>query len=270
MSGLPRTLEWRRLRRCEGMNALRSNLRRSVTLLEVILVMGILAAITAMVVPNFYAEYRAAELPGSARQFRSLLTLVAARAALDGRRYRVRFPMEDEEDPLGGDSQPLVEREDDPFKEPEIFNLVTEPWAVGHTLLGDVWCIEVRPGRPTVELLEERRSRIEEALEEAREEFEPERPPVEFESDSTTGWVTFVLTDAPRGIDIDSLDDYGAIEVIQEGETGLIWLQRPFYEEELDLFEEKNWPIVLRQDFLDPRVLTEDDVLELHDSLLKP
>ncbi|MCH7995919.1 MAG: type II secretion system protein, partial [Planctomycetes bacterium] len=102
------------------MNALRSNLRRSVTLLEVILVMGILAAITAMVVPNFYAEYRAAELPGSARQFRSLLTLVAARAALDGRRYRVRFPMEDEEDPLGGDSQPLVEREDDPFKEPEI------------------------------------------------------------------------------------------------------------------------------------------------------
>ena len=41
-------------------------------------------------------------------------------------------------------------------------------------------------------------------------------------------------------------------------------------EEELDLFEEKNWPIVLRQDFLDPRVLTEDDVLELHDSLLNP
>ncbi|MCH7995276.1 MAG: hypothetical protein IIB57_12650, partial [Planctomycetes bacterium] len=80
----------------------------------------------------------------------------------------------------------------------------------------------------------------------------------------------FVLTEAPRGSDIDSLDDYGAIEVIQEGETGLIWLQRPFYEEELDLFEEKNWPIVLRQDFLDPRVLTEDDVLELHDSLLKP
>ncbi|MCH9002112.1 MAG: prepilin-type N-terminal cleavage/methylation domain-containing protein, partial [Planctomycetes bacterium] len=38
------------------MNALRSNVRRAVTLLELLLVMGILAAITAMVVPNFYAE----------------------------------------------------------------------------------------------------------------------------------------------------------------------------------------------------------------------
>jgi type II secretory pathway pseudopilin PulG len=243
---------------------------RAVTLLEVILVMGILVAITAIVVPNFYTEYRATELPGSARQFRSLLTMVSARAALDGKRYRLRFPMEDEEDLLGGDRQPLIEREDNPFDEPEVFNEVTDTWVIGNTLLGDVWCAEVRPGRPTVELLEERRNRIEEALEEAREEFEPERPPIMFEPDARTGWVTFVLTNAPRGTDIDDLEDYEAIEVILEGETGMVWLQRPLYEEELDLFDEKNWPIVLRQDFLDPRVLTEDDVLELHESLFRP
>lgn len=264
------TFAWRLLRQCEGMNSLRSNECRAFTLLELLLVMGILAAITALVLPNFYAEYRAAELPGSAKQFRSLLTLVSARAALDGKRYRIRFPMEGEEDPLGGDTQPLVEREDDPFEEPEIFNLVTDSWAIGQTLLGDTWCIEVRPGRPTVELLDKRRSRIEEALDEAQEEFEPERPPVVFETDSTTGWVTFVFTDAPRGIDVEDIEDRRAIEVIVEAETGLIWLQRPFYDEELDLFEEKNWPVVLRQDFLDPRVLTEDDVLELHESLLRP
>jgi hypothetical protein len=53
------------------------------------------------------------------------------------------------------------------------------------------------------------------------------------------------------------------IEVILEGPTGLAWLQRPFYDEELDLFEEKGWPAVLRKDFLDKAVLTEDDILEL-------
>ncbi len=37
-----------------------------------------------------------------------------------------------------------------------------------------------------------------------------------------------------------------------------------------DHIDEKNWPIVLRQDFLDRRVLTEDDVLELHESLFRP
>lgn len=250
----------------------RQVVRRScaVTLLEVILVMGILVTITAIVVPNFYTEYRATELPGSARQFRSLLTMVAARAALDGKRYRLRFPMEGEEDLLGGDRQPLVEREDDPFDEPEVFNVVTDSWVIGNTLLGEVWCAEVRPGRPTVELLEQRRSRIEEALQDALEEFEPERPPVYFEPDSRTGWVTFVLTDAPRDTDIEDLDKFDAIEVILEGETGMVWLQRPFYQEELDLFAEKNWPIVLRQDFLNPRVLTEDDVLELHETLFRP
>jgi hypothetical protein len=33
----------------------------------------------------------------------------------------------------------------------------------------------------------------------------------------------------------------------------------------LELLSEKNWPVILRQDFLDPRVLTEEDVLELHE-----
>jgi len=253
-----------------AMNRRKATGRRAFTLLEIILVMGILVAITAMVVPNFLREYEATQMPGSARQFRSLLTMVSSRAALDGKRYRIRFPMDNEEDLFGGTQQPLVEREDDPFYEPEVFNLVTDSWAIGATLLGDVWCAEIRHGRPTVELIEKRRNRIEEALDKALQDFEPERLPVFFEPDASTGWVTFVLTNAPKGTDIDSLDEYEVIEVIMQGETGLIWLQRPLYDEELDLFKEKNWPIVLRQDFLDPRVLTEDDVLELHSSLFQP
>ena len=60
------------------------------------------------------------------------------------------------------------------------------------------------------------------------------------------------------------------LDLIVEGATGLSWIQRPFYDEELDLFEEKGWPAVLRQDFLDPRVLTENDVLELREITVRP
>lgn len=243
------------------------------TLLEVILVIGILVIIAGMVVPNFVRELEREKLPGSARQLRSLMTLVRANAAFDARRYQIRFPMEDELDPLGGDRQPLIEREDDPIDEPEVFNPVTAPWAVGTTLLGDVWCAEVRLGRPTVAFLRklEQRHEIEDEVEETYEDFEPERLPLIIEPDGTSEWATFVLTDAPRDTEIDEflffddLEEYGAIQVITEGATGLAWLQRPLYEEELDLFEERGWPVVLRQDFLDPRVLTEEDVLELRD-----
>ena len=241
------------------------NSRRAFTLLEVTLVIGLLAIITAMIIPNFLREVKEEEFPGSARQLRSLLNLVSANACFDGKRYRIRFPEEDEEDPLGGDRQPLIEREDDPIDEPEVFNLVTAPWAIGQTLLGDVWCAEVRLGRPTIERIRATRSEIKAAITEEVEDFEPERLPLVFDPDGTAEWATFILTEAPRGTGLDELEDHPRIELILEGATGLAWMQRPFYDEELDLFEEKNWPAVLRQDFLDPRVLTEDDVLELRD-----
>lgn len=246
----------------------RSNKHRAFTLLEVTLVAGILVLIAAMAMPTLLEEFRREALPGSGRQLRSLLTLVGANASFDGKRYRIRFPEEDEEDALGGDRQPMIEREDDPFQEPEVFNLVTLPWAVGNTLLGKVRCAEVRLGRPSAERLRERRSEIEDALAEDQnlEDFDPVRLPLVFEPDGTSDWATFVLVaDAPRNINVEELENYERIEVIYEGETGLAWLQRPFYEEELDLFEEKNWPVVLRRDFLRSAPLTEDDVLELRD-----
>lgn len=240
--------------------------RAAFTLLEVTLVVGLLVVIASLAIPNLLSEFERKLLPGSARQLRSLLTLVSANAAFDGKRYRIRFPEEDEEDQLGGRIQPLIEREDDPIDEPDEWYLVTAPWTLGKTMLRGIWCGEVRLGRPTAERLLERRSRIADALAEQFEEFTAERLPLIFEPDGTSGWATFVVVDGPYGVDVDNLEDYPRIELIWEGETGLGWLQRPFYEEELDLFEEKNWPVVLRQDFLNPRVLTEDDVLELRDA----
>lgn len=221
--------------------------------------------VTAMAVPSFFGRLKREELPGSARQMRSMLTLVRSHAAFDGKRYRVRFPEDNEEDPLGGDQQPLIEREDDPIDEPGIFNLVTSPWAVGKTILGEAWCAEVRLGRPTIEMLRRTRSEIRDLIDEELQDFSPERPPLIIEPDGTSDWATFVLTTAPRDTSIDDLDNYERVEVILDGETGLAWLQRSFYDEELDLFEENNWPVVMRRDWLDPRVLTEDDVLEIWD-----
>ncbi len=249
--------------------------RRAFTLLEVSLVIAILVVLSAMVVPTFFRQLREDELPRSARTFRSLLTRVRANAAFDCKRYRIRFPNEDELDPLGGEIQPLIEREDDPIREPEEFSLVTAPWAMERVFLGEVWCSEVRPGRPTIVQIRELRERtaenVEEKLEEyfEKEDLDPERPPLYVEPDGTSEWATFVLTTAPRGTELDEIEDHPQVELILDGATGLAWLQRPFYEEELDLFEEKGWPAVLRQDFLDPRVLTEDDVLEIRETLLR-
>jgi type II secretory pathway pseudopilin PulG len=250
--------------------------RHGYTLLEVALVVGLLVAISAMVVPRFVGEIEKNKLPGSAGQMRSLITLTRANAAFDGKRYRIRFAGKDEEVKGADRRQPIVEREEDPVRDPELYSRVTAPWAVGDTLLGDVWCAEVRTGRPTIEKLQDLRRRgrddISEEMRRQRdaEHFEPERPPLVIEPDGASEWVTFVLTEAPLNTPVDDLEGFARLEVICEGSTGLSWVQRPFYDEELDLFEEKGWPAVLRQDFTTSRELTENDVLELRDVSGKP
>ncbi len=114
------------------------------TLIEVVLVVALLVAISALAIPNFVRELKREELPGSARQLRSLITLTRANAAFDGLRYRIRFPSDDEDDLLLARRQPMIEREDDPIHEPDVFNQVTAPWAIGTTLLG-VWPITLDP-----------------------------------------------------------------------------------------------------------------------------
>jgi len=244
---------------------------RAFTLIEVVLVIGLLLVISAITLPNFFSELKREELPTSAHQLRALVTLVRANAAFDAQRYRIRFPREGETDALGGVHQPIVEREDDPIAYPEVFNPLSASWAVGKTLLGNVRCAEVRLGRPTVADIKRRRESASREMEKAfavrnqREEFERERPPVYVEPDGTSDWATFTLTKAPLDIPLGELYQQPGIDVILDGLTGLCWLQRPFYDEELDLFAEKNWPAVLRKDFLTPRMLTEQDVLELRD-----
>lgn len=238
------------------------------TMFEMLLTVGLLVLVASFVVPTFVDEIRRSEFPESARRMRGLLSMVRAKAAFDGRRYRVRMPLTGEEDAQGTRRQPIVEYEKDPILEPEVYEPVMDGWATALTFLGDdARCAEVRLGRPTIADLQARRKTATEELDNVfrKEDFDADFPPLIVEPDGTSEWATFVITAAPPDTPRDELEDHPTIEVILDGSTGLIWLQRPFYQEELDLFEEKGWPAVLRRDFTDTRVLTENDVLELYD-----
>ena len=232
---------------------------------------GLLMALFGLAVPDLLREIERSRLPESARQMRAMLTLVRANAMYDGKRYRIRFPEEDEIDSEGEQRQPLIEREDDPFLEPGIYNLVTSPWARGKTLLRGIRCAEARLGRPTLERLEEDLvgEQEDERLEALAEGFEEGFPPLIVETDGTSEWVTYLLTDAPPEAELEALEEHKRIEVIADGITGLIWLQRPFYEDELDMFKEHDWPPVLRRDFLREAPLTEEDVLEISETRVR-
>jgi len=239
--------------------------------LEVVMVIGLLLVLSTMVFPNLLRDIESRRLPVSARDMRSLLTLVRANAMYDGKRYRIRFPAEDEIDHTGEDRQPIIEREDDPFREPDIYTRVTDPWAQGETFQRDVWCARTRLGRPTLEKLENERLMQEEQdyFEEVYDEFEDDFPPLIVEPDGTSEWVTFAITNAPRETPFEDLDPAEQIEVIMDGLTGLIWLQRPFYDEELQMFKEHDWPPVLRRDFTRIEPLTEQDVLEIQETAVR-
>ncbi len=254
--------------------------RRGFTLLEVLLVIGVLTLLSAMVVPNLLGQLIGQRLPRSAKQLRSLVQLTRANAMLDGKRYRLRFPREEELDSEDTEVQPIIECEEEPFLAPGVYVPVEAPWAQGETLLRNVWCVKVRLGKPTVEELLRNFDEVaadldEEALEEDPfyqefiEEFEPQYPPLVFEPDGTSEWATFVLTKAPRDTDPEELANHKRIEVIFDGLTGLAWLQRPFYEEELEMLLEHGWPPVLRKDFLRAEPLVETEVIEIQESMVR-
>lgn len=252
------------------------------TLLEVLLVIALLGLVAAAVVPNLLGQLVGERLPKSAKQLRSLVQLTRANAMLDGKRYRIRFPRENE---LDGDDneqgvQPIIEREDDPFRAPDVYVRVNALWARGETLLRGVWCVKARMGKPTVEQLianfDDVRADLNEDEQEAdtftqnsMEDFDPDYPPLIIEPDGTSEWMTFVVAEAPRDADGAALTQYKRIEVIYDGLTGLAWLQRPFYQDELTMLQEHGWPPVLRRDFVRAEPLTENEVIEIRENLVR-
>ncbi len=256
------------------------DIRVGFTLMEMLLVIGLLAIVSALALPPMIQDIERSRLPESANQMRSLLRMVRGYAVMDGRRYRVRFLTEGEStEPDEGDirydpRQPVVEWEPEPLTEPGRFIPVRASWAQSEVLRRGVRCLEIRLGRPTVESLRKNDTQRHEALlEDLPGKVDEQYPPLYFEPDGATEWATFVLTAAPlsAGTRAEEIDpqEYPVIEVILDGVSGLAWLQRPLHDEELDMLEENNWPPVFRRDFLTERVLTEDDVIEIQESLVR-
>ncbi|HNO79341.1 MAG TPA: type II secretion system protein [Phycisphaerae bacterium] len=258
----------------------RTKAHRGFTLLEILLVTGLLAIVMAMVLPSFFNDFTRAQLPESGRQMRALLQLTRANAMIDGLRYRIRFPREDELDGQGDQRQPVVEVEDRPLEFPEEFRPVLASWAQDTTLLRKIRCAKVRLGKPTIDQLlgedeladELAEDRLEELEETADETYEDEFPPLVIDTDGTSEWATFLLTDAPADVPLEDLDDeteFARLELILDGLTGLSWLQRTLYVEELEMMKEHGWPPVLRKDFLQAQKLTEDNVLEIREASVR-
>jgi type II secretory pathway pseudopilin PulG len=240
------------------------------TLLELLLVIGVLTILAGLMFPNMLGQIERERLPQSAEQMRALLQMTRANAMFDGRRYRIRFT-----DPTHGEDaelarQPSIEREDDPLDNPEKFNPVNHPWARGVTLHETVWCAQVLPGKPYLdegEIAYDAPPAPPNTV--GKEKEDPLRPAIYFEPNGMSPWATFVLTSAPLGTDPSDLKEQPCIDVIFDGETGLAWLQRPFYPEEIQMLVEHDWPPVLRNDFLRPQPLTEDEVLEIRETLVR-
>lgn len=214
---------------------------RAFTLLEVVLVMALLAAIAAFSWPYMQRQFEASQLTESADQFRSLLTLTRAQAMIDARRYRIRFEPEKR--------HPIIECETDPFQAPGKYDPVKADWAVDERLLGETQVHEIRAGRPDYTLpFDDQQSELEQdegftldsesgettestsdtagaALPENDSDkadqvpIDEQRPSIVFETDGSTDWATIILSNIAPADQLE--EDERQIWIEIDGRTGL-------------------------------------------------
>jgi type II secretory pathway pseudopilin PulG len=243
--------------------------RRAFTLLEALLVVLIVGLIAALSFPNLAGEMQRRSLEESARRLRSLVGLTHAHAMQDGIRYRITFPGTPDPQDTNADEkvsvatateQPEVTRESDPLQYPDQFNSFEWEWLRDGVMQEGTRCVAVLPGRPDFEI--KGQSPI--AGPSPQEGTEATFVPLTFNPDGTCDWVTFVLTDLPPDIELKSGHVGRILNVIVDGRTGETWIQRALRTEEVELMREEGASPVLHQDFTDPMLITEDNILEVH------
>jgi len=211
------------------------------TLLEVVLVIGLLAILAGFAWPAMSVMFRKSQLPESADQFKSLLGLTRAQAMLDNRRYRIRFAPKER--------FPVIESEPDPFTAVGKYEAVKADWTADERLLGDAQVHEIRLGRPEYTLpFDDEKAGIDvsapgddasatsDGIVDAESDgtqteptFTPEmtsdepvdekRPTIVFEPDGSTNWATIIL--ANKSPDAVLADDEEQIWIEMDGRSGL-------------------------------------------------
>ncbi len=243
------------------------NDRRGFTLIEVLLVVMLLGLILAFTLPNLGGELKRRSLLESADRLRSLIHMTYARSIQDGIQYRVFFP--GTPDPLDKHAkeeidvpvetlQPIVQRQVAPINNPEAYGDVHDPWNEGPILQEGTRCVAVLPGKPNFDI--SAHSPIA-----GPAIWEGEAPFVQqtFRPDGTGDWVTYVLTDLPVDVELEPHHVSRIINVIVDGRTGEVWLQRAFRVEEVELMQEEGASPILHMDFTDAREITKDNILHV-------
>lgn len=205
--------------------------RGAFTLLEILLVMVLLAALAALAMPLLEKRIESSEIPESADKLRSLLFMTRSQAILDHKRYRVRFDLKEQ--------QPIVEVEPDPINTAGEFVATDEPWAMENILLGDVKVHAVKLGRPvymtpqqtaddadaqSAEGLTGVLTKAQEEVAEmtqGRQEFgeESDWPAIIFDVDGSTDWATVIISYADAKEELKPEDEQRWI--VLDGRTGL-------------------------------------------------
>lgn len=217
--------------------------RSAFTLLEILLVVGLLVALTLMAWPALSNRITASELPESANKLQSLLFMARSQAVSDHKRYRVRFDQ--------GLEQPLVEVEPDPINAAGEWVETAEPWAADYVLLGDVRVHAVKLGRPVYLTPQVTRDDAQAQSDEglsgvltrAQEEVAKlvqgkkglgegeDWPAIIFDVDGRTDWATVIL--AKIDPDEELTHEHEQRWVVLDGRTGLAQITEQVTEVEL-------------------------------------
>jgi prepilin-type N-terminal cleavage/methylation domain-containing protein len=203
---------------------------RGFSLLELLLVIAMLGLLAGLALPSLFGELAWRRMSESAGQLRSLVEMTRAQAMLTGLRHRIRW-----EDDL---QQPIVEVERDPLDGRDEFDAVRATWATEDTLVGDIHCHEVIPGRPLMlEIIDDRPIGDGEQADAendnliiVEDEDQSDRPAVVFEPTGKVDWVTFVVAQGQPG-ELD--EDAEVLWVVVDGRTGESTVRTPPTEDEV-------------------------------------
>jgi prepilin-type N-terminal cleavage/methylation domain-containing protein len=235
------------------------------TLLELLLVIALMVILAGFVLPSFWGSLRAEALPTSARDLRSLIYVTRANAMLDGLRYRIRFPEPGEMEDPAREHQPLVEVEALPIEEPGQFPEVRASWARDAVLEANVRCVKLLPGMP--KMLEDRFDGASQLGGEEDAQRDLWEVSLVIEPDGTAEWATFLLVrlDDPTVDDEEAIEAAPKLNVMVDGRTGQVWVQRPLSDEEMELLKRENGSHILHMDRIDAAPITEENILHLRD-----
>ncbi len=222
---------------------------RAFTLLELLIVLGLLVLLAGISWPILQNQITAAELPESAIRVRDMIYLARTEAAMQHRRVRIRFEPQDQ--------QPIIEYEPDPVEYPNQWEEIRASWWLkemkGRLLLGDVQVHEIRLGRPPylrpLGLEEDPRQLLEQAedeqefvqeldagavlttVEQSTEEIDENRPWIFLEPDGSVEWATLVL--AKVRLEEPLEEEQRQVWVVIDGRTGLTSVREKVSEEQL-------------------------------------